>query len=467
MKPKTIFILFLLLFALSIHFSRAQNKKTNILIIIGDDCTYNDLPVYGGVNISTPNIDKLASEGLVFNNAYLTMSMCVPCRAELYSGRYPVTSGVCWNHSRAKSGIRGIGQYLGDLGYRVGLAGKTHAEPNSVYQFEMVDGVERDCVSKTAAFNPAGVYNFMIRDKNKPFCLSVAFTMPHAPWTVGNNEKFDPDKLKLPTYLADTKDTREDYIKYLAEIEELDRQIGTLLQLLEKSGEADNTIVLFTSEQGAQFPGCKWTNWNTGIHTGFVVRWPGIVQEGKHTNAIIQYCDVLPTLIKIAGGEVPSGEFDGSSFLQVLQNKTDKHRDFAYFMHNNIPEGPAYPIRSITDGTYLYIRNLAPVNIYIEKHMMGQMMWHKYWPSWIYETTENEHTNYLVNRFLVRPKEELYNTKNDPSNFYNLINDENLSKVKQQLSEALDIWMKNEGDPGADLDSWENLNASRQDKHKY
>jgi uncharacterized sulfatase len=136
-------------------------------------------------------------------------------------------------------------------------------------------------------------------------------------------------------------------------------------------------------------------------------------------------------------------------------------------MHNNVPEGPPYPIRSVTNGTYLYIRNLAPENIYIEKHMMGQMMWHKYWPSWVYETAENEHTNYLVNRFLVRPEEELYNTENDPYNFNNLISDETLSNVIQQLSEALDLWMKDEGDPGAVLDSWENLNASRNDKHNY
>ncbi len=356
---------------------------------------------------------------------------------------------------------------MGDLGYRVGLAGKIHATPNSVYQFEMVDGVERNCVSETAAFETGGVTEFMTRDKSQPFCLTVAFTMPHAPWTVGDRTKFDPKEVVLPPNLADTKDTREDYVSFLAEIAELDRQVGMLLQLLEDSGEADNTVILFTSEQGAQFPGCKWTNWNTGIHTGFIVKWPGKVREGERTDAIIQYCDVLPTLITIAGGKVPSGDFDGTSFLPVLQNKTDKHREYAYFMHNNVPEGPPYPIRSVTNGKYLYIHNLAPENIYIERHMMGQMKWHKYWSSWIFEAADNERTNYLINRFLVRPDEELYNIVDDPYNFNNLIGDESLDKIKQQLKEKLDSWMKDEGDPGAELDSWENLNAARNDKHKY
>lgn len=410
--------------------------------------------------MQTPNIDALAGEGMVFDRAYLTMSMCVPCRAELYSGRYPLSNGVCWNHSRARTSIRGIGQYMGDLGYRVGLAGKTHINPPIVYRFEMVEGVERDCVSATAEFEPQEIRDFMKRDDSQPFCLSVAFTMPHCPWTVGDPSHFDPDKLELPPYLADTKDTRTDFCKYLAEIEELDRQTGQLLEILEASGKAQNTIVIFTSEQGAQWPGCKWTNWNTGVHTGFIVRWPGVTDSGKRCEAIIQYCDILPTLIDIAGGDMPAGELDGASFLAVLKDETEKHRDYAYFMHNNIPEGPPYPIRAITDGTYQYIRNMRSENIYIEKHVMGQMSWHQYWPSWVFESTENEHTNYVVNRYMVRPEEELYDSRRDPDNMDNLIGREEFSAVQDKLSRALDKWLEDLNDPGVEMDTWEYYNAS-------
>ena len=440
-------------------------KQPNILIIMGDDCTYKDLPVYGGKNLKTPNIDGLAHAGVVFNSAFLSMSMCVPCRAELQTGRYPMSNGVCWNHVSARPEIKGSGQYLKPLGYRVGLAGKTHLNPLPIYQFEMIEGVERNCVSTTAEFNPGEIASFIARDKSTPFYLTVAFTMPHCPWTVGDPSHFDPKTIQLPEYIADTKESRSDFCKYLAEIEELDNQIGKLLDVLEKSGQAENTVVIFTSEQGAQWPGCKWTNWNTGVHTGFIVKWPGVVQPGKRTDAMIQYCDVLPTMLEIAGDKMIKKEFDGHSFLSVLQGKTDKHRDYAYFMHNNIPEGPAYPIRAISNGTYNYIKNLQPENVYIEKHVMGQAVPQKYWLSWVFEACNNENTNYLVNRYMHRPKEELYNSVTDPDNLHNLIDDPKYSKIKQKLSAELDSWLKGQHDPGPKMDSWEYQKAAVQGKH--
>ncbi len=441
-------------------------KQPNFLIIMGDDCTYSDLPVYGGKNVKTPNIDRLASQGIVFNNAFLSMSMCVPCRAELFTGRYPFSNGVCWNHVVAKPEIKGIGQYLKPLGYRVGLAGKTHVNPLSVYQFEMVEGVERNCTSKTAAFEEGEITKFISRNKNQPFCLTVAFTMPHCPWTVGDPSHFNPEALILPDHIADTKESRSDFCKYLAEIEELDKQTGKLLDLLEKSGEAENIVVLFTSEQGAQWPGCKWTNWNSGVHTGFFVKWPGVISAQKRTDALIQYCDVLPTLLELAGDQTEHREFDGKSFVPVLTGETPKHRDYAFFMHNNIPEGPSYPIRAVSDGTWHYIRNLLPENIYIEKHVMGQMSWHQYWPSWVFEAINNEHTNFLVSRYMRRPPEELYNSATDPANFQNLISNDKYKGVKKQLSEALDRWLKDQKDPGALMDTWEFQKAAAQGKHK-
>ncbi len=448
-------------------FAKGEVKKQpNILIIMADDCTYTDLPVYGGTNLKLPNIENLANNGVVFNKAFLSMSMCVPCRAELHTGRYPMSNGVCWNHVNARSDIKGTGQYLKPLGYRVGLAGKLHLNPLPIYQFEMVEGVERNCTSPTADFNSSEIESFIKRDKSQPFFLTVAFTMPHCPWTVGDPSHFDPKTVKLPEHIADTKESRVEFCKYLAEIEELDNQMGKVLDVLEKSGEAENTVILFTSEQGAQWPGCKWTNWNTGVHTGFIVKWPNVVPAGKRTDAMIQYCDVLPTILEIAGDQSVKKEFDGHSFLPVLKGKTDKHRDYAYFMHNNIPEGPAYPIRAISDGTFNYIRNLQPEKLYILKWIMGQTNSERYWPSWMFESTNNEHTNFLVNRYLHRPAEELYNSVTDPGNMHNLIADEKLAATKQRLSAALDSWIKEQKDPGIILDTWEYQKAASQGKHK-
>jgi uncharacterized sulfatase len=445
--------------------SSAGNQQPNILIIMADDATYNDLPLYGGNNVKTPNIDRLATEGLTFNKAFLSMSMCVPCRAALYTGLYPVKTGVCWNHAPARTGIRSIVHYLGDLGYRCGIAGKVHAEPNSVYPFEMVEGIERNCVSETANYDDRQLGEFIMRDEKQPFCLVAALVVPHIPWTVGDPSHFDPEKLMLPPYLAETKDTREQYARYLAEIEVLDQQVGSLLKMLDGSGQAENTMVIFTSEQGAQLPFCKWTNWNTGVHTAFIVRWPGTTQAGKRTDALIQYVDVLPTLIEAAGGTVKLNEFDGSSFMPVLHGLTDYHRDYAYFMHNNIPEGPPYPIRSVSDGKYHYIRNLQPESLYIEKHLFAQMPLNEYWNSWTYESWKNEHAYAMVQRYMKRPPEELYRLDLDPNEMKNLAPDPAHKATLDHLSEQLDQWMKSQGDPGAAIDSKEVWQAANEFQH--
>ena len=108
--------------------------------------------------------------------------------------------------------------------------------------------------------------------------------------------------------------------------------------------------MLFTSEQGSQFPGNKWTNWDTGVHTALIARWPGKVAAGERTDAIVHYADVLPTLLELAGGDSTNHDYDGTSFLPVLLGEKQSHRQFAYGTHNNVPEGPPYPVRTVTDG---------------------------------------------------------------------------------------------------------------------
>ncbi len=459
-------------YGLSAEGASAAGKRPNVLIIIADDCTYNDLPLYGGQNVKTPVIDSLASEGLTFNNAFLSIAMCNPCRTELYTGLYPARSGACWNHSSARPDTKSIVHHLGELGYRVGLTGKKHVNgKGGVFLMELVKGLELSCVSQTARFDDAGMKRFMGRNDSQPFCMIVGLVVPHSPWTVGRPENFDQAKLKLPPNIADTPETRSDFAKYLAEIEVLDEHVGRTLAALDETGHAGDTIVIFTSEQGSQFPGNKWTNWNTGIHTGFIVRWPGVVEGGGRTDAVIQYADVLPTLVDVAGGKHHPGEFDGSSFLPVLKGKTNKHRDYAYLMHNNIPEGPPYPIRAVTDGTYHYIRNLSPENLYIEKHVMGEMKWHDYWPTWLAKTgpsqkeSLNEGALRLVNRFMRRPAEELYRIDQDTYEMNNLIEDDKLKKVKRRLSAELDRWMAQQGDPGASIDTEEQWRAAKKGEH--
>lgn len=455
----TLFPVVLLLF-LSTTFASAADRP-NFLIIMGDDCTYSDLPLYGGTNCETPNLDRLASEGLTFNRAFLAEAMCQPCRSELYTGLYPKSNGCCWNHSGTVYGTKSVTHYLGDAGYRVGIAGKVHVTPPTTYAFEYVPGFERGCVSRTAKSDCTGIGQFMSRD-DAPFCLVVALVCPHTPWTVGDWEKFDQSKFDWPELLADTPETRQDFAKYLAEIEHMDMQIGQIMQTLEQAGKADDTLVMFTSEQGSQFPGAKWSNWEAGVHTALVARWPGHVEPGKRTDAMVQYADVLPTMLDAAGVNTPDATFDGTSFLPVLAGEKDTHRRYTYGMHNNIPEGPAFPIRTVRDEEFRYIRNLQPENMYIEKHVMGQAQWHDFWPSWLFKSWDDPRTYALTQRYMVRPAEELYHTASDASELKNLADDPAYAEVKARLSAELDRWMEAEGDPGAALDTMEVWQAAKQ-----
>ena len=137
------FLLFGLL--VSAGWLHAQSPP-NVLIIMADDCTFNDLPAYGGQNAKTPHIDKLAREGLLFRRAYLSEAMCQPCRAELFSGQYPTRNGCAWNHSASRNSVTSMPHHLRPLGYRVGLAGKVHVKPKKVFPFEEIDGFDSNCV---------------------------------------------------------------------------------------------------------------------------------------------------------------------------------------------------------------------------------------------------------------------------------------------------------------------------------
>jgi N-sulfoglucosamine sulfohydrolase len=444
-----------------------------VLIIMADDCTYNDLPLYGGKNARTPNIDRFARGGLTFNRAYLSEAMCQPSRAELFTGQYPMRNGCAWNHSACRPDVKSLPHYLGGLGYHVGLAGKVHVKPAEAFPFEKVGGFDPNCVrDPTRPHETEGMDAFMKRDDEAPFCLVVALVEPHVPWVMGDASEYPPDKLELPPNIADTETTREAFSRYLAEITYMDGQVGDILAALEKSGKCEDTLVLFTSEQGSQFPGCKWTNWDTGVHTALIAKWPGTISPDRRTDALVQYADIAPTLVEAAGGEVSEHPFDGKSFLPLLQGKSETTtREYAYGVHNNIPEGPAYPVRTVSDGEYRYVRNLQPEELYIEKHLMGWTgkgkLNNPYWATWVRESWQNAATYDLVKRYQQRPAEELYHTAKDPYEMTNLADGKRAAVIKARLSAELDRWMASQGDPGVAQDTKEAIQAARRGEHLH
>lgn len=427
-----------------------EKERPNVVIIMADDLDSRQLSCYGGQNINTRNIDALASEGLKFNHMIASEAMCIPTRASLFTGLYPLRHGAYQNHKKVYDTLKSVNQYLRKLGYRVGLTGKNHVTtPRSVFPFDIVKGFEPNCVAATDEYFLDSVKNYITQ--KDPFCLFVMSINPHAPWTVGDSSEFDPAKLKLPAHWVDTKLVRDQFTKYLAEVRRLDDQVGDVMKLLKETGKDKNTIVIFLGEQGPQFPGGKWTLYDNGQRSSMIVKWPGVVKQGTETDAIVQYEDITPTLVNIAGGEPIKG-LDGKSMLNVLNGKTNQHRDVAYGIHNNIPEGPAYAIRSIRDKQYKLLLNLNPDHEYRIKYMMNPDKKNTAWYTWMEKSKTDKNAKFLTDRIAHRPAVELYDLVKDPYELNNLAGKAEYKSLIKKYEGQLTAWMKEQGDKGAAMD---------------
>lgn len=176
-----------------------------------------------------------------------------------------------------------------------------------------------------------------------------------------------------------------------------------------------------------------------------IASWKGIIDQGRETNAIVQYEDILPTFIDIAGGKVPE-DIDGESFYDLLLNKTDIHHRYAYHVHNNVPEGPSYPIRSISDGNYRLIWNIDYKKEYVENHL-EESDWFISWKKDI-----NKHNQEIMERFRHRPEYELYDIVSDSYEMNNLYGKLEYSDKADELKKELEKWMKEQNDSGLDMD---------------
>lgn len=437
-------IVIILLGAIAGLSNGAHAAKPNFVFILADDLTYNMLGCYGGVDAETPHIDGLAAEGMRFTKAYSAAAMCAPFRAELYTGLYPVRNGVAWNHSSARPGTKSVCHYLSDLGYRVGLTGKKHASPQSTFPFEIIKDF------------PAGkgVEEFITRDAEQPYCLFICSSNAHAAWTKGDASKFDPDSIYLNPIQHDSPEIREVMTRYLAEVEDFDRETGEVLALLESVEDEDQTLVMLSSEQGWALGFAKWSNWDLGIRTGFIARWPGMIKAGSVSNELIQMADILPTFLEAAGRNAVPGEFDGVSFYKHLIGESQEHRQFVYGIHNNVPEGNPYPIRSIRNKDFHYIQNLIPEASYHEKHVMVENSRLTWWPALKRaESLGDSRAVALLKRFHNRPAEELYRVDEDVYELENLIGNPEYESERKRLRAELHRWMEDQGDTGAAMDS--------------
>ena len=436
--------------AATVH--NAETEKPNIVVILADDLGTNELGCYGGTNLQTPNIDSLAARGIRMTNNYASTAMSVPIRASLYTGLYPARHGSYQNHKASYGNLKSTPHYLANLGYRVGRTGKDHpSNQSTVYNFEKINGFTVSCTASKPTYATTNkITDFIQKDDDQPFCLFVCSIHPHAPWDAGDASKFNPNEITLPPNSVDNEQTRTEFCDYLAEIQVLDDEVGTVIEVLEKAGKLDNTMVIFLGEQGPKFPYGKWTCYRYGQHSAFIASYPKKIGKGITSDALVQYEDILPTMIEFAGGE-PIADLDGKSCLPVLFGYKAEHRDWAYGIHNNIPEGTSYPIRSIQDKRYKLIVNLTPEVDYYERHttvVNGKNLW----SSWLETAKTDDFAKFLTERFIKRPALELYDLEADPWELTNIAEEvEHAGRIALMKAE-LERWMEQQGDRGAAMD---------------
>ena len=395
---------------------KASPSRPNILIYIADDQHMASVGCYGADPGHTPNIDRLAEQGMRFTNAYTPSSICTPNRGALLSGLYPMRNGAHPNHSGFRDGVKSLPNYMAELGYRAAIAGKDGIQrPSDRYKWETrirktrerVPGADEPKHDRHRKSDFAAIEAFVTADPSRPFCLVHAASLPHSPYL---NE--------LPNGLSG----------YDASNFYCDHEFGVDLDILERNGLADDTLVLYINDNEAGVPRSKFTLYDTGIHVPMVLRWPGRIAPGATTDAMVGTVDVLPTLIEAAGGAPPE-DLDGRSFLDVLESRTDAHHSELYFTFTAVSvasqrQTVPYPIRAVRTHRYKYIRYL---NHTIPHPKAG-----------IRRATDGG----------MFPYEELYDIISDPDEKENLADRPDMQSAKRALSGKLDAWMAQQGDRG-------------------
>lgn len=440
----------------------------NIVVFIADDLSWHDVKCFGGpTDAQTPNLDKLASQGMKLTRFYSPAAVCSPTRQALLTGMYPVRNGAYPNHALVRDGVRSLPGHLKELGYYSGCLGKTHFGPRASYPFNVFSGMLGEKEGKAGGggedaddgdLDVASLEKLIAGANGKPFFAYIATHEPHAPWNKGPKNRFDPAKLKIPPYMVDTPATRSSLADYYAEVTSLDDQVGAVMQALEKTGHTNDTLFFFFSEQGSSMPHGKWTLYDPGIRVAAIARWPGQVKAGSESAALVQYVDVAPTILAAAGADPAkidtgcpdangSRAFDGRSFLEVLQGKSDKLREVVFAEHTTrgiIHGADLYATRAAFDGRWKLILNLHSDALFQNAISNGAVI-----RSWAKAGREgNAFAAAQAARYTKRPAVELYDLQKDPWELNDVAASPENAAVLSRLRGQLEAWMKQQGDQG-------------------
>jgi N-sulfoglucosamine sulfohydrolase len=506
---RTLFIV-LILSSLQLLQAAEPMKHPNIVFCFADDwgryaSAYRELDKQPSPNhvVKTPNVDSIAKRGVLFNNAYVCAPSCTPCRSALLSGRYffncgqgAILNGAVWD-----SKIPSFPLLLRDQGYSIGKTGKVWSPGTPAdapiggqqYSYQqsgmsfmnfsehvtaaMKKGSSLDEAKQKLAAEVRGNFQSFLkaREAGKPFLYWFGPTTVHRTWVKGSGKalwQIEPDQLqgKLPPFLPDVPEVREDFADYLGEIQAWDFYVGTILDELKQSGELNNTIVVISGDHGAPgFPAGKCNLYDFGTNVMLTVAGPNI-PGGRVIDDFVNLMDLTPTFLDIGQAKHPE-QINGRSLWPVLMSTksgqvdpardyviTGRERHVASARAGNLP----YPQRALRTKDYLYIRNFKP-----DRYPLGDPgqtmtteeitnntragyadMDASPTKAWLVEHRDDQQWKWHVDyAFGKRPGDELYDLKSDPHQIKNVAADPQYAEILKAQQTRLTKLLTEAGDP--------------------
>ncbi|WP_460543233.1 sulfatase family protein [Echinicola sediminis] len=465
-----IFPLFILLTPHSNGQPSQSAKSPNIIFILTDDQGAH-LSALGTKGIHTPNLDRLAREGVLFTNSFATVASCSPSRSSIMTGMYPHANGH-WRNTitpklsdpdtefgRQSSTVDKVGvhEYIKTLpevlkahNYYTAITQKFHMSPPWKFPYSSRNPVHHDPEKYKKV-----ITQFIEESGSQPFFIQANISPPHRNFD-HHMKKFPqyltkPDEIAVPDYLPDTPLIREDLSKYFGCIQLADACVGAIMEVLKQKGIYENTIIIYTSDQGEPYHRAKASPYYAGMHVPFIGKGPNI-QKNIISDALISHVDIMPTILDFAGLPIPS-TVQGKSLKDLLigNKKQVPNRKYIFAEHNSHgpPRAEHYPSRAVFDGQYYYILNLMPDKAYL---LPADLREEKPWGNKSYVATLRakelfpSQYNALLMLESGRPAEELYDMATDSGQLNNLANDKTYQAKIEKLRKVLYHWRKRTGD---------------------
>ena len=436
-----------------------ESKRPNVVLIIADDLGGDDCGAFGNPKVGTPNLDRLAREGMRFDRAFVTASSCSPSRSSLITGRYPHNTGAEELHWPLPPEQFTFVEKLKASGYWTAAAGKWHLGDAAKGRFDLVreanpagfqlgagKSAKGRMTAEGAAAAQAGCDQWVsvLRDRprDRPFFLWLASLDPHRDYEAGTiPQPHRPEDTVVPPYLPDVPEVRGDLARYYDEISRLDRYVGDVLAELDRQEVAGETLVLFLSDNGRPFPRCKTTLYDSGIRTPLIARWPGRIGPGGRCASLVSTIDLAPTILTLAGVEA-GPTFQGKDLAPLFKDPTARVREYVFGernWHDYASHG-----RAARSERFKYIRNddaaktLSPPADAVRSPTFEAMRSLR---------DKGKLTPAQSSCFASpRPVEELYDVDADPHELHNLAGDPEHAGVLAALRRALSDWAKETGD---------------------